>query len=417
MPLQSLNLHEIFRQFNELVPEARARGYDVKLWRRLPADRDHGMKRLNWIRNKCGLPALETPETVRTDLGATLPLRYLQSEWNRLVPQAQAQGIRVRQWALVPSTARHGMRRIAWLREKLNSSPAHVAEIDGRMTVVSDIAVFGNMTFGVEIECYMPTGMTQVQLASKIRAAGVACNPEVYNHGTRQSWKIVTDGSLMDMSRGVELVSPILTGAQGFSDLAKVCKVLTNAQCKVSQRSGLHVHVGCRNETPATLRRVAVNYSYFQSVIDAFLSPSRRNNNYARPLQIGATNVVYSFDDVINSVAQNPFQPRAITRYAVVNFQQMGRAGYGTVEFRQHQGSVEPEKILNWVKFCGRMILASRSQNAAVQQHECSLDGLMEFLGMPAEGKEYFEARTARFNGPTLPYRRSDGSINHVYPR
>lgn len=412
MPI-TLNLHEIFAMYNSLVPVARELGWDVKPWVSLPSDRDHGMKRLNWIRNKCGLPAIETPETIRTDLGAAMPLAYLQREWNRLVPTAQAQGIRVRPWTRVPSTARHGLRRLSELRDKLNSLPAHVAEIDGRMVVVSDISVFTGMTFGVEIECYMPIGMTSSELSAKVRAAGVECYPEAYNHSVRRFWKIVTDGSLHDMVRGVELVSPVLTGEAGFSDIAKVCKVLTSIGCKVSQKAGLHVHVGCRNENPTTLRRIACNYSYYQNVIDGFLAPSRRDANYAKRLRTDATvERATSVNEVILSVGQNPHTPRAISRQAVVNFQSLN--SYGTVEFRQHQGSVEAEKVLNWVKFCGRMVIASRTENAALNERECSLAGLMAMLEMPAKGREYFEARTARFNGPTLPYRRSDNSVGNI---
>lgn len=415
MPI-TLNLHEIFEAYNSLVPVARELGYGpdkFKLWLRVPSDRDHGMKRLNKIRNACGYPAIETPETIRTDLGAAMPLRYLQSEWNRMVPDARARGIAVRPWARVPSTARHGLRRLAELRNKLNSMPAHVAEIDGRMVVVSDIAVFTNMTFGVEIECYMPIGMTSSELGAKVRAGGVECYPEAYNHSVRRFWKIVTDGSLYDMVRGVELVSPILTGEAGFSDIAKVCKVLTAIGCKVSQKAGLHVHVGCRNETPSTLRRIAVNYSYYQNVIDGFLAPSRRDAGYARRLRTSTADNCTTINEVILSVGQNPYTPRAASRQAVVNFQQMGVNGYGTVEFRQHQGSVEAEKVLNWVKFCGRMVIASRNENAATSNRECSLDSLLEFLNMPAKGREYFEARTARFNPVTVTrnaYRNSYAS-------
>lgn len=420
MPLQSLNLHEIKEQFNSLVPIARELGYNVKPWTALPQDRDYGMQRLNWLRNKCGLPAIETAETVRTDLGARLPLRYLQNEWNRLVPDAVAQGIRVREWTIVPTTARHGLRRLAWLKEKMAANAARIAVVDGRLMIVEDIELFGTKTFGVEIECYMPIGMTASSLAALIRQAGVNINAEVYNHAVRPSWKIVTDGSLGDLSRGVEIVSPKLAGAEGFSDLVKVCNVLTAQRCKVSRKCGLHVHVDVRAETAQTVRRVAENYSWYQDVINKFLAPSRTNNQYAHNLSgTSSFRQCNSFREVILSVGQDADNPRSHRRYRVVNFQQLNN--YGTVEFRQHQGSVEADKIVNWVKFCMRFVIASRSASALSSRAPAALDNLMDMIGMQGEARAYFVARTEHFargldDRLDAMRRTSQPSISHVYP-
>ena len=78
-----------------------------------------------------------------------------------------------------------------------------------------------NRTFGVEIECI---GITSAVACEAIRAAGLTCEIEGYNHNTRDHWKIVTDGSVRDNrgNPGIEVVSPILRGTAGMTALKKV---------------------------------------------------------------------------------------------------------------------------------------------------------------------------------------------------
>ena len=47
------------------------------------------------------------------------------------------------------------------------------------------------------------------------------------------------------------------------------------------------------------------------------------------------------------------------TRYVKVNAESFMR--HGTVEFRQHSGTIEFEKISNWVKICGNLIDKSKT--------------------------------------------------------
>ena len=47
----------------------------------------------------------------------------------------------------------------------------------------------------------------------------------------------------------------------------------------------------------------------------------------------------------------------SLDRYYKVNLQSLSR--YGTIEFRQHNGTIDAEKILNWVSFCTQFVLAS----------------------------------------------------------
>src|SRR5215471_61918 len=102
-------------------------------------------------------------------------------------------------------------------------------------------------TFGVELECYLPEGANQQAACDAVNqrlGAMGRCAVESYNHQVRHHWKIISDGSLGDYARGVEFVSPVLTGEGGLKQVETVCKALTDFGCTVSKRCGYHVHVG-----------------------------------------------------------------------------------------------------------------------------------------------------------------------------
>jgi hypothetical protein len=217
------------------------------------------------------------------------------------------------------------------------------------------------LTFGAELECFLPMGMTHRTAAERIaRDTGLAVTAESYNHLTRPTWKIVPDGSLGDYQRGAEIVSPILSGEEGIEALAKVCRSLTEMGAKVNKRCGYHVHVGMRGESLETWKNIIRAYAAFEAQIDNLMPTSRRanNNNYCRSIasinhaRLDAATDLSGIDRAINLAGMYD------RRYAKVNLQSYHR--HGTVEFRQHSGTVDAEKATNWVRFILAMVEAAR---------------------------------------------------------
>jgi hypothetical protein len=217
-----------------------------------------------------------------------------------------------------------------------------------------------NATFGIEIECYLPEGATASQAAQAILARGIYCLAESYNHGTRPHWKIVTDGSLGDVRRGIEVVSPILTGQAGLDAVVLVMEALTDFGCTVSKKCGLHVHVGAANAPIDFFKNLLKLYAHFEPVIDCFMPPSRRAsaNAYCRSVtsaNVAAINVATDLDSVIRTLPAGAMD----ARYHKLNLTSYRR--YQTVEFRQHSGTLEGSKAVAWAKFCLRMVAAARA--------------------------------------------------------
>lgn len=215
-------------------------------------------------------------------------------------------------------------------------------------------------TFGIEIELFLPRGWTNSRLAAEVaRVAGVAVCDEYYNHSTREHWKVVTDGSLsMPGRRGAEVVSPVLKGEEGLAELRRVMKALDAAKCRVNVSTGLHVHIGAREFTLNQMKNFAKNYIKFEDFFDHIQPNSRRacNNQYIRSNRAvfgdySEDSVNRAFDridacretgELINAI--NPFRDR----YRKLNLTSFYR--YGTIEFRQHSGTVDADKAENWVR-------------------------------------------------------------------
>jgi hypothetical protein len=212
-----------------------------------------------------------------------------------------------------------------------------------------------NRTFGVEIECFLPDGMNHAACAAAISARGIDCRQEGYNHLSRTWWKVITDGSLRDNNgsvdyvHGAEVVSPKLSGADGFRQLETVMQALQDLGVTVNRFCGLHVHVGAVNDSLDFHKSLAKFYAAYESVIDSIMPKSRRGNanNYCRSIvhasreQIDATR---SVTDLFNLLGRGA----ASSRYVKLNYQRK----YGTVEFRQHSGTLDYAKASMWIRTC-----------------------------------------------------------------
>ncbi len=230
-------------------------------------------------------------------------------------------------------------------------------------------------TFGVEIEFI---GNAE-SVKQAVCARGVNCEVEGYNKRTRGHWKIVTDGSVRrnryQTGGGLEIVSPILKGQDGLEQLRKVCEALEAAGADVNKTCGLHIHHDAGDFNTDSFKNLVKIYVRFEPAIDTLFPRSRRanNNDYCRsmrhidPAIIERQNDVHGIRYALNQC-----------RYYKLNLESY--VTHGTVEFRQHSGTVEYEKIANWIKLTQGMVerAVSRRVGKGKVGH---WDAFKEFLG------------------------------------
>ena len=210
-----------------------------------------------------------------------------------------------------------------------------------------------NRSFGIELEIIHNN---KRELCDAIRARGVLCEIEGYNHSTRRHWKIVSDASV---NGGYELVSPVLKGQRGLDEVKAVSEALAEVGAMINKSCGFHSHFGTDDfkDSISVWRNLYINYATLEEDIDAFMPPSRRHNRYCSSLKVS------NWREKMDSAQTLIDLERAVTnrsRYFKLNSQSYWR--HGTVEFRQHSGTIEYDKIKNWLLFCARFVDFSKRE-------------------------------------------------------
>ena len=231
-------------------------------------------------------------------------------------------------------------------------------------------------TFGVEIECLVAANVMR-ECATR---NAMPFQYEGYNHtDNNHYYKFVSDSSIRG-ENPIECVSPVLTGKAGMKSLENCCKALNEANAQVNVSTGLHVHIGAQNLSDEAYVNVFKNYQKLESVIDKFMARSRRENNsrWCRSLQGKDFSFCTSKNDVYDVMSGD--------RYYKVNACSYSR--HRTIEFRQHQGSTDFEKISNWVNFCAKLVAWSKKN--VLQAEITSID---EIPFLTAKEKSFFKQR------------------------
>lgn len=236
-------------------------------------------------------------------------------------------------------------------------------------------------TFGVEIETY---GSDTEMFKTYAQNNGLSVYDHMYTYGGCHTdipqFKLVPDGSISGYSPA-EIVTPALNGNNnGFGSLKKCVESLNAAGAKVNRSCGLHVHIGAADITEIQYANVFKNYQKLELVIDSFMAVSRRANNnyYCSSLRDHNFGCCFNMGDIASELNND--------RYHKVNPMAWGR--HHTIEFRQHQGSVNYTKIKNWVSFCAKLV--AWSKNNVLTADVQSID---EIPFLNATEKKFFKAR------------------------
>ena len=231
-------------------------------------------------------------------------------------------------------------------------------------------------TFGVEIECLVAANLMR---ESAMRNA-MPFQYEGYNHvDNNHYYKFVSDSSIRG-ENPIECVSPVLTGKAGMKSLENCCKALNEAGAQVNRSTGLHVHIGAQNLSDEAYVNLFKNYQKLERVIDTFMARSRRANNsqWCRTLQGKDFSWCTTKSDIYDEMNGN--------RYFKVNACSYAR--HQTIEFRQHQGSTDFEKISNWVNFCAKLVAWSKKN--VLSSEVASID---EIPFLTKKEKSFFKSR------------------------
>lgn len=194
-------------------------------------------------------------------------------------------------------------------------------------------------TFGIEIEHYYPEGVAGCTAMLKREGLG----PWTKN--------IHADGS------GVEICSPVLKGKDGLEELSHVFSLLKRDGGRCTTRDGMHIHQGAPDfvGNKEAIVRLVKSWHLNQNLIDAFVDVSRHANGAcqkwaeAHITQLEAAGWDGTSTAYYGSGPSNYYPGRRALNIAALS-------EHGTVEFRQHHGTLEFDEAQAWILFGHRFM-------------------------------------------------------------
>lgn len=215
--------------------------------------------------------------------------------------------------------------------------------------------------YGIEIE---GVGCDRYALNAALNSAGIQAQVAGYGHADVDHWKVSTDSSVHGRLP-FELVSPKLYGQAGLDEIKRVLRIVREQGGRVNASCGLHVHHSAQGMTGKQMRMVAHFYSALFQCFKTIFSLSRHNSQWCRLADAREVN-------------RRSDSAGHHNRYEAVNLAAFFR--HGTVEFRQHQGTVNTTKIISWIVFTQQFMLgAMRSKKAVSWRTKDFRTGLFNF--------------------------------------
>lgn len=213
------------------------------------------------------------------------------------------------------------------------------------------------LTYGIEIECFVPTSFF-----SSNEVGGYHSGSQIA--GFPAGWNAQRDGSIAGACPqgyvAVEIVSPVLSGEEGLTQIVAVVDWLNSVEAKVTAHCGLHVHVGAAHLSTSEIVILINEFKCYERVLFALngsKAMDRFTNRYCKNSSMWASN------------------PQA-DRYQSLNLTNLATRKK-TVEFRLGAGTLDVEQILAQViAYTGLVAKVTQSP----RQHRPRPMNLGEFL-------------------------------------
>jgi hypothetical protein len=240
------------------------------------------------------------------------------------------------------------------------------------------------INFGVEMELTFPLGV---------------------DYNTALPWNKVNDRSIQcnigSRCQTIELVSPILNGETGVAQVIKVISQCKSQRANTNTSTGFHVHVSIKDHKYELeeLKKICNNFLKFEHSIDLIMAPSRIKNKFCmsnRALlpddNAVAKDLIYKCETILQ--LQDLMCKR--NRYYKLNLMALDK--HGTLEFRQHMGTLNTEQVECWLRlvlwFVCNSIIQPRSL-ALLNGRTCEFgfEAMFKFLIKEDELRKFFYRR------------------------
>lgn len=206
-----------------------------------------------------------------------------------------------------------------------------------------------------------------------------------------RGWYLGHDGSVSGRLRdtheygeGYELKSPPMLADESTSwEMLKLAlRTCREAGGIINRTCGLHVHVDATGMTVDNVRRLLRGYYGAQETINSIIPRSRHagRNSYC-----GVPNAA-QLENILRAPTLREMSNRG-QRYTNVNL--TSYPVHGTIEFRQHSGSLNYRKISSWARF----VLAAFETAKSDREFGVALRPLVASLALRRRDRRYWRTR------------------------
>ena len=227
-------------------------------------------------------------------------------------------------------------------------------------------------TFGVEIEM---TGITRNRAAKTI-AAYFGTEASHYGGGydahhakdsQGRTWKAMSDSSIRAQRKDgshasdlykTEVVTPILRYSD-IEDLQEILRKLRKAGAVVNESTGIHIHIGAENFTPATLCNLLKNIRSKEDILYKALKVGDSRSRYCKKTNQKLIEMIERNRPATRQkladlwYAEAPYGRDALynsSRYHGLNLHAYFTKG--TVEFRLFNSTLHAGELKAYIQFC-----------------------------------------------------------------
>lgn len=253
-----------------------------------------------------------------------------------------------------------------------------------------------DLTFGVEIECIISFDPAKYESALA-NAEGILWEERVSktlhreskdmtSPGGDQEWTVTHDTSI-DIKDGaraadgflecdIEIKSPAMRFCpRGLRRVQSLIRVLTRTfDTSVNSSCGLHVHIGNQNMgfPLQTLKQFCVLTTMCEHQLNSLHPAHRVGNCHAKGpsavfkgqhpwVTVRAIQSCKTKDELVKLYAGDGNPPDRCFAY---NLRPMVSGPHKTIEFRQHEGTLDSAEIMNWIQVAGGLVDAAHEISA-----------------------------------------------------
>jgi len=229
------------------------------------------------------------------------------------------------------------------------------------------MSIANTNTFGVELETVIPVNALNV---AGWQVGAYHVGAEIPNS---DGWKAMRDGSIQAAdwnSTGVEVVSPVLSGAAGIASVDAMVAKLHTMGAKVNASCGLHVHVGFNGSAQQLARLIALVSHHQKALYASTGTASRESNHYCASIKL-------AYKPLEKMTAMTTMNRIRGDRYRALNLQNLIDGRRPTVEFRVFAGTLNATKIKAYIQIC--LGLVERAMNMEVTKSSWDRKGACRF--------------------------------------